>query len=276
MGKVKRSFIQCGGIKFFYLDTMENENNILCLHGKWGRGETWIDFINRYRSRFRIIAPDQRGHGLSDKPVARYAPQDMAEDAYQILKQLKAIPSIVVGHSMGGRNAAHLAAMYPEAVKALVILDIGPAGAEELSQLAPSMVMPVDELTFEWPTPYSSMNEAVKHLNSCFKYQSNIDYFMQSLTEGAEGYDFLFSRYSMAAIGQYLVEWSDVLPKIKCPVLLVRAKNSTDLTEAEAEKMRSLISDCTYAEISNSDHMVYLDNPEEFNPVMDEFLKRFL
>jgi len=275
MVKLKRSFVQCGGIKFFYLDSVENDKNILCLHGKWGRGETWNDFIKRYHSRFRIIAPDQRGHGLSDKPVARYAPQDMAEDAFQIIKQLKAVPSIVVGHSMGGRNAAHLAALYPEAVKGLVILDIGPGGSEELSQLSPASVMPIDELTFEWPTPYSSMNDAVKHLNSCFKYKSNVDYFLQSLTEGDEGYDYMFSRYSMAAIAQYLVEWTDILPRIQCPVLLVRAENSTDLTKDEAEKMQSLIKDCTYAEISKSDHMVYIDNPEEFYPIMDDFLKRF-
>jgi pimeloyl-ACP methyl ester carboxylesterase len=38
--------------------------------------------------------------------------------------------------------------------------------------------------------------------------------------------------------------------------------------------MRTLIRDVEYAEISGSDHMVYADNPADFNPLMDRFLGR--
>lgn len=37
--------------------------------------------------------------------------------------------------------------------------------------------------------------------------------------------------------------------------------------------MRPLIKDCTYFEVSNSEHMVYADNPEEFYPAFDQFLR---
>jgi len=273
MIKIKRGIAQCNNFRFFYLDTVNNSETIFCLHGKWGRGETWTELISRYAVKYRVIAPDQRGHGLSDKPIARYAPSDMAEDSYLLLKQLNSLPAIVVGHSMGGRNAAYLAAAHPEAVKALVIIDIGPGGEKNMPKTSPSDIVPIDLLTAEWPAPYATREEALLHLRSCFKYKSNIDYFLQSLTEGIDGYDYMFSRYSMSAISHYLTAWFDILPKIKCPVLLIRAENSSDLTREEAEFMRGVISNCVYAEISGSDHMAYIDNPDEFYPVFEDFLK---
>ncbi len=142
---MKRAITEVNGINIFYRDTEEGEQTMLCLHGKWGRGETWSDFISRYRDRYRVVAPDQRGHGLSDKPVARYAAEDFAEDAYRLIEHLDCAPVIVVGHSMGGRAAAFLTALYPNMVKGCVILDIPADGPRKaISDLPPEEVKPVD------------------------------------------------------------------------------------------------------------------------------------
>lgn len=270
--KIKRAAIKVNGLNLFCRDTGSTRQSILCLHGKWGRGETWMDLMFRYRDRYRIIAPDQRGHGLSDKPVARYAGEDFAEDAYQLAKQLKCDPAIAVGHSMGGRGAAYLAALHPEAVKALVILDQQADGPETLSDLPPDKVSPVDELTADWPTPYPTYQEAVDDLSGRFDRETNVRYFLESLTETVEGYDFMFSRYAMAAIAEYAQRWYYLLPQIQCPVLFVRAEDSWCLSKKEADKMRKLIRNCTYFEVSNSDHMVYADNADEFYPQFERFI----
>jgi pimeloyl-ACP methyl ester carboxylesterase len=272
--KIKRAMIEVGGLNLFYRDTVSGDQSILCLHGKWGRGETWTDFMFRYKERYRIIAPDQRGHGLSDKPVARYAAEDFAEDAYQLIKKLGCGPAIVVGHSLGGRNAAYLAALHPKEVKGLAILDQQAEDPERLSDLPPDKVSPVDKLTADWPTPYPTYEEAVQDLSKRFNLKTAVRYFIESLVETVEGYDFLFSRYAMAAIDEYRQAWYHILPQIQCPVLFVRAKDSWCLSKEEAEKMRKLIKDCTYCEVTNSDHMVYADNPDEFYPRFEQFLGR--
>lgn len=271
--RIRRSMIKVNGIDLFCRDTVSGDQCILCLHGKWGRGETWTDFMFRYRDRYRIIAPDQRGHGLSDKPVARYAGEDFAKDAYELIKKLECGPVIAVGHSMGGRNAAYLAALYPQEVKALVILDQQAEGPERLSDLPSEKVKPVDKLTADWPTPYPTYEEALQHLREQFPLETAVRYFLDSLVETVEGYDFMFSRYAMAAIEEYSQAWYHLLPKIRCPVLFVRASDSWCLSKDEAEKMRKLIRNCTYFEVTNSDHMVYADNPDEFYPQFEEFIK---
>ncbi len=85
---IQRFMITINDIRLFCRDTVEGQPTLLCLHGKWGRGETWTDLISRLGNRYRIIAPDQRGHGLSDAPVARYAPDDFAKDTHELIEQL--------------------------------------------------------------------------------------------------------------------------------------------------------------------------------------------
>jgi 2-succinyl-6-hydroxy-2,4-cyclohexadiene-1-carboxylate synthase len=225
----------------------------------------------RLGDRYRIIAPDQRGHGLSDKPVARYASQDLAGDAYGLLVKLGLGPAIVVGHSMGGRIAAHLASIYPHMVRALAILDEGADGPSDLSLLPPEDVPPVDPLTSKWPTPYPSYEDALRDLTSRFA-PTGVRYFLESLVEGVEGYGFLFSPFAMSAIATYHQEWFDILPTIQCPVLLVRATESWCLSPEVADRMRAMIPNCTYFEVSKSDHMVYVDNPDDFYPPFEQWL----
>ncbi len=269
---IKRSTIEVNGLNLFYLDTGSDHPAMLCLHGRWGRGATWVDMMRRYQHRYRIIAPDQRGHGLSDRPVTRYAAEDMAADAHQLLQKLDCGPAIVVGHSMGGRVGGHLAALYPQAVRALAILDQQASGPQALSDLPPEQIAPADGLTDNWPTPFATRAEAVQYVVRQFPLASNVQYFLDSLTEAVEGYDFLFSRYAMAAIAQYVQDWFHILPQIQCPVLLVRAVDSWCLPQEEAEQMQERIKSCVYFEVSNSDHMVYADNPDEFYPQFEHFL----
>lgn len=271
--RTKRAVATVNGLNLFYRDTGSDLPAMLCLHGRWGRGETWTDLLFRYRDRYRIIAPDQRGHGLSDRPVARYAAADMAADMYGLVRQLECGPAIVVGHSMGGRVGAYLAALYPSEVRALALLDIEAAGPDSVSELPPDQISGVDELTAEWPTPYPTYEEALQDLSKRFARASNVRYFLESLVETVEGYDFLFSRYAMAAIGAYLEGWYHLLPQIQCPVLFVRAAESWCLSKEEADKMRGLIRNCTYFEVTDSDHMVYADNPQEFYPQFEQFIR---
>lgn len=96
---------------------------------------------------------------------------------------------------------------------------------------------------------------------------------MNSLIETAEGYQMMFSSQAIAANIAYYQSWFHLLPLIKCPVMLLRAKGNDAVSDEDFTKMQSLLSNCMAFEVSNPDHNVHLANKEEFYSYFNEFLK---
>ena len=96
---------------------------VLCLHGVTGHGERFRMLAEeRWAKRFRVIAPDLRGHGRSGWEP----PWNLATHVADIVETLDALgvgAADVVGHSFGGRLALELAAAHPERVRRTVLLD---------------------------------------------------------------------------------------------------------------------------------------------------------
>ncbi|MDR9855677.1 alpha/beta hydrolase [Paenibacillus sp. VCA1] len=230
--------------------------------------------MNKVNEKVRFFtAPDMRGHGLSGKPVARYTSQEMAEDMIELLNLLNINSAIVVGHSMGGRVAGHLAAHYPGRFRAAAIIDISARGPATPSSLLPEEIPNVDPFTKDWPLPFSSLPEAMQFIRN--KTASEYWYLqsISGLTETTEGYRLMHSPQAMSANTAYDTAWFDLLPNIQCPVLLIRAKDSMWLPEEDFKKMSSLIPTCCSYELSDTDHYVYLANTKEFYECMNELLE---
>ncbi len=272
--KIYRNIAKLKGIDMFYFDTKTEGTAILCLHGRWGRAETWAEFIQHYGKQYRIIAPDQRGHGLSSKPMSEYTIKEMAEDIIELLNYLKLDSVILAGHSMGGGVAGYLAAVYPEYIKAAAILDKSAAGPTEPVNLPLDKNQICDPFTKDWPLPFATLKEAMDFIRQSTDSELEYQYFMNSLLETAEGYQMMFSQEAMAIGIAHYEEWFDLLPDIQCLVLLIRAKNHEAVPDKDLIKMQSLLQNCIAYDMSHPDHNVHLGNKEEFYDYFDEFLKR--
>lgn len=273
--KIYRKVAKLKKIDMFYFDTQNHEKTILCLHGMYGRAETWVDFMNRYGKEYRIIAPDQRGHGLSSKPIARYTAEEMAEDIIELLDYLKIASVILVGHSMGGGTAGYLGAVYPDYIDALAILDMSANGPERRSTLPLEQLPTEAPFTKGWPMPFKSLQEAKNYIRQAAGSELEYHYFMNSLMETVEGYCMMFSSQAMAAYRTYYTNWYHLLPKIKCLVLLIRAKGSGAVSDKDFDKMQSLLSYCLAYEMKNPDHNVHIADKEEFYKYFDMFLEEY-
>jgi pimeloyl-ACP methyl ester carboxylesterase len=272
--KIYRDVANLNEINIFYRDTKTCDQPILCLHGRWGRGETWVDFIQHYGRQFRIIAPDQRGHGLSSKPISKYTTKEMAEDMVSLLNHLKIESVVLIGHSMGGAIAGYIASKFPKLVKALAILDKSASGPKKTNAQYIDEKEIIDPITKDWPLPFSSLQEAQEQIKRDMETDLSYQYFMNSLVETIEGYQMMFSSQAMAANIANYEEWFDLLPSIKCPVMLIKANRSEAVTEKDFTKMISLIRNCKAYEMTNPDHNVHLSNKDEFYKYFDELLLR--
>ncbi len=143
------------GLRLHLLDWGgEGRTPLLLLHGFTGHAHAWDTLSIALQPHFHVYALDQRGHGESD-PAEVYNPVVAFDDISGVLAQLGLTSLILVGLSMGGRNAMYFTAKRPEAVQKLVIVDIGPEISRRASQ--PSSGPPE-------PETWESIEQAAQHL----------------------------------------------------------------------------------------------------------------
>jgi len=99
---------------------------ILCLHGMLDQGAAWEPVaVNLMRRGFRVVAPDQRGHGLSGHVGngGSYHLLDFLADLDAVTRHLGKRPLTLAGHSMGAALTAMLAGARPNAIDSLVLIE---------------------------------------------------------------------------------------------------------------------------------------------------------
>jgi lipase len=96
---------------------------VVCLHGVTGHGERFRALAEEHwAERFRVVAPDLRGHGRSGWEP----PWNLATHVADIIETIDALEietADFVGHSFGGRLILELAAAHPERMRRAVLLD---------------------------------------------------------------------------------------------------------------------------------------------------------
>lgn len=100
---------------------------MLLLHGFTGSGRNWEELASKLRG-WQIVAPDLPGHGGTEAPAG--AMPVVAKDLVSLLDALSIDQALVIGYSMGGRLALHLAVEAPERVRGLVVIGATPGLAD--------------------------------------------------------------------------------------------------------------------------------------------------
>ncbi len=118
------------GLRLHYRDYPGRPDRpaMLCLHGLTRNARDFERFAARYAGERRVIVPDFRGRGQSERDPApeHYAPPFYAGDVLQLLDALGLSRCIFVGTSLGGLVTMSVASMAPERIAGAVLNDVGP------------------------------------------------------------------------------------------------------------------------------------------------------
>jgi pimeloyl-ACP methyl ester carboxylesterase len=157
-----------------YLDTGSspasiNRPPLLCLHAHLMQGATYTGLAEALSPDYRVIAPDQRGHGDSSH-AATYTREDYLGDIEALLASLDLPQAVLLGNSLGGVNAYQFAARHPDRVRALIIEDIGAVVADDISFVLP------------WQGVYTTREELESKIDDRF-----IPYLRDSFRHSEEG-----------------------------------------------------------------------------------------
>lgn len=274
--KPQSKYLKINHLRLHYLDWGgRTDRALLMLHGFMGHAHAWDGLAAKLRSGYRVIALDQRGHGKSQwSEEGAYGLEDHFADIAQIVKRLNLDNLVLIGHSMGGRNALFFAACLPEKVQGLIVIDSrpgsNPRSADALRQLLrvlPLQAAALDEVVKSIRKHYPGMSpEICYHLAmhgyrkaKGGKYEPKCDPQMSRKSEK--------QGYGVKDI------WS-FLRNVICPTLVVRGENSPFLSRKDAKTMCELMPAATWTEIPRATHMPEHENPEDCIRALAAFLNR--
>lgn len=107
-------------IELYYQEKGSGEPLIL-LHGN-GEGSTYFENQMKYfQSRYRVVAPDTRGHGKSPRGSAPFTIEQFSCDLYNFMKSREISKAVILGFSDGANIAMKFAMRHPDMVKALIL-----------------------------------------------------------------------------------------------------------------------------------------------------------
>lgn len=124
-------YVTVGGLRLHYLEWPQRGGDagtppLLLLHGLASAAAIWELTAPALAAGRRVVALDQRGHGLSDKPDDGYDFATIVADDLAAVEALDLGPRFALaGHSWGANVALELAARHPERVAALLLIDGG-------------------------------------------------------------------------------------------------------------------------------------------------------
>jgi pimeloyl-ACP methyl ester carboxylesterase len=259
---------------------------VLLVHGLTANCRCWEGLAAGLAGKYRLLAMDLRGRGLSDKPQSGYSEAHHVRDLEGLIQDLALPPLVLCGHSLGAYIALAFAARHPGRVRGLILMDGGgDLDAEQWAQVDGAIKPAIDRLEHVFPSidAYLSLMRKAPFLQP---WNSAIEtYFRYDLMEVPGG---VRSRTSAAHIREEVTNKHNTspapfYPQIACPVLILRATQGILSPEdillppAAVAKMLAAIPHAKCVDITGSDHYSILFQPNETRDrAIDDFLKETL
>ena len=270
------STLTVNGSSFSVEDTGGDGPTVLMLHGFPDSAALWRNQIPELvAARYRVIAPDLRGFGSSDRPggVENYQLELLIGDVLSILDALEVRSTAVVGHDWGSGIGWALAGFAPERVTRFMALSVGHPSSyfTELRQRELSWYMLFFQFTGvaeealrrndwallrEWTNNPVDIERYISDLERPGALTAALNYYRANVPPEAFG-------------GGAGIE----LPPVACPVLGVWSDG--DMACGEAQMLASgerVSGPWRYERIRGAGHWIPLDAPEELSNLLLGFL----
>ena len=262
---------------------------VMLLHGYPFDRSMWreqIDFLSAHGHR--AIAPDLRGLGKTSDKLQFVGDVDyssserqaeaygtittmdyMAGDVAALMDELRIDRAVICGLSMGGYVAFEFAHLFPARVSALVLAGTrAPADNEQEKQ---ARFQQVEQMLANGMTGIAEASLPKLLSSRTLAEEPEVvarvrEMILRAAPEGAAA-----AQRGMAARRDY----SDDLPNIKAPALVIVGREDPIRPVADAEFMHRALSGSALVIIEDAAHMTNMEQPEVFNRALQEFLRSF-
>lgn len=268
-------FATINGVRLHYVEKGSGPLVIL-LHGWPETSLEWNKTIDVLSKKYRVVAPDLRGLGLSERAANGYDKKTIATDIKALVEYLGEKQAIVIGHDMGGKAAYVMAHLYPQSVSKLILVDCLIPGTENADALHGGAWHYGFHMAPEIPEMLTKGREK-EYIRAQIKAMS---FKKDAISE--ETIDEYAKYYSMAGgmtagFNYYRTLKEDAAfvksfhgKKLLMPVLTISGRHSVGdklpkALENETTSLKTII-------IDDSGHFVAEEVPEKFNSAVLKFL----
>jgi pimeloyl-ACP methyl ester carboxylesterase len=150
------TYLELNGERIAYRDAGEGPA-LLLIHGMAGSSATWRAIIPQLAKKYRVIAPDLLGHGMSAKPRGDYSLGAFAVFLRDLLDELGVHRATVIGQSLGGGIAMQFAYQHRDYCERLALIGSGGLGPD-LSPMLRILSAPGAELVLPVVAPQQVLN----------------------------------------------------------------------------------------------------------------------
>ncbi|TAK06187.1 alpha/beta hydrolase [bacterium] len=284
IGGQQAKFVDVNGARTRYYDVGSGEPFLL-VHGARPSGtssaNTWVLILSGLGTRFRVLAPDRLGHGMTENPKGEYTVTAEMEHLYNFIKAMKLDKFHIMGQSTGAYHAARVTLEHPEMVKTLVVVDSNtlspPVGniAERRAQIglgtgAGAQRAPQRNVAEQFRFNIGQLSKNKEHVTEEFVAAAA---YMASLPNGQKT-DAMMRTDAAAKYEEIITKGAEEMRqwikegKLQTPTLLYWGKNDPsaipavglalfDLIAEKNPRVRMLI-------VNNVGHFHYRERPEEF------------
>ena len=260
--QVKHEYANNNGVKIHYASVGQGPL-VVMIHGFPDYWYTWRDQMQALSPNYQVVAIDQRGYNLSDKPkgVENYDMKLLVSDVAAVIKHLGRDKAVIVGHDWGGIVAWTFAMALPQMTERLVILNLPhPRGlSRELAnnpqqQKNSSYARNFQKEGAEKQLTAEGLARWVKDPEAKKKY---IEAFQRS------DFEAMLNYYKRNYPREPYQEDTSPVVKVKMPVLLIHGLDDTALLAAALNNTWEWVEkDLTIVTIPGAGHFVQQDASE--------------
>ncbi len=257
---------EVNGITFSYYDVGEGKIPLIFLHGFPFDKSMWKGQLDSLKSSNRLIAFDIRGFGQSKDENTPLSIDLFGNDLVSYMDKLKIEKAVLCGLSMGGYIALNAVKRFSERFEALILCDT--QCIADSAEVKENRYNTIEQINLGGPTAFNE-----KFIKSVFHPDSLIH--ETELVENLRSVVFANSKAIIIAGLTALAERSEncsTLHLIHIPTLIICGREDAVTPLAKSEFMHEHIEGSSLKIIDNAGHVSNLEQSEEFNKSLIEFL----
>ena len=270
-------FLTVNGVQLHYLEWEGVGPPVLLLHATGFHAHLWDPIARLLSGRFRLLVPDARGHGDSEKPETGYEWSVFIEDIIAFLDALNVRGAIAVGHSMGATTLAGAASRRPDLFERIVLLDLVlfPRELRGLPEAHNPMVAAARKRRQHWP----NREELFRHYHGRPPFDTWREECFRLYIEHGTGLETDGSvrlkcpgeiEAQVFAGGVNYDAWSQ-LNHVAASTLLVRGELSPTFPERVAVRALGRLRRGKLVALSGPTHFIPMEEPEKVASMIAEF-----